>query len=399
MRLTFNTAVLEIVSGDEKKKKFSLLLAGGEFHPSGGGQPGDSGVLRAEGFFFVVEDTEKHSRGTVVTGEARTGLPTPGMKVEGEVDRKRHTLLSRMHTGEHILTRALEDAYPGVRIQKVNIDPYESTVYLSWDGDLDWDMLFCAEKEGNRIVEENRSVDTQLLPRDEARQLPGIKGLWDRISGDAVRVVQIPGFDTIACSGSHVASTGEVGDLFITGYNGSSPDWEFRFSVDGGPLRQEYSEMSRRLHRLVGCRLHEMDRVVAGFQEDNTRLRKMMEKAAQYFVIPARDHFGEKGTVSTAVMPGISRDLAASAAKKWSEAHPDRILILLLPDQDDSAGSFLVYGGKNTETDLSGLIKESPSLSARGGGRRDWLNGVSPVMCADAWAEVVRLHIEKKRGS
>lgn len=394
--MAFKTTILEVISADEKKKKYSLLLAGGHFHPSGGGQPGDSGVLRAAGFHFLVEDAEKHPRGTVVKGRAEKGAPTPGTEAEGEVDMERHALLSRMHTGEHILTRALEDANPGLRIQKVNVDPAETSVYLSWDGELDWEMLFYAEREGNRIVAQDLPVESTFLPREEAMRLPGVKGLWDRISGDRVRVVQIPGYDTIACSGSHVSFTGEVGNLFVTGYNGSAPNWEFRFSVEGAPLRQEYSESARRLNRLIGCRLNQMEQVVAGYQEENGRLKKMLERASQYMALPVKDH-NEGLPVSSAVLPGLSKDLAAPAAKRWSEARPDRVLILLLPDREEGDGSFLLYAGKDVGVDFSRFLKETPSLSARGGGRKDWLNGLSPVMTEAPWAEAVEAYIKRRR--
>ena len=161
--MTFKTTIMEVISSDEKKKKYSLLLDGGNFRPSGGGQPGDSGLLRAEGFHFLVEEAQKHPCGTVVKGRAERGTPAPGMEAEGEVDMERHALLSRMHTGEHILTRALEDANPGLRILKVNVDPAESSVYLSWDGELNWEMLFYAEREGERIIAEDLPVETTYL--------------------------------------------------------------------------------------------------------------------------------------------------------------------------------------------------------------------------------------------
>ncbi|MGI6784893.1 MAG: hypothetical protein ACOX5A_11905 [Aminivibrio sp.] len=394
--MTFKATILEVISSDEKKKKYSLLLDGGNFRPSGGGQPGDSGVLRAGGFHFLVEDAEKHPRGTVVKGRAEMGAPIPGMEAEGEVDMERHALLSRMHTGEHILTRALEDANPGLRIQKVNVDPAETTVYLSWEGELDWEMLFYAEREAERIVDEDLPVETTYLPKEEAMKLPGVKGLWDRIPEGKVRVVQIPDYDVIACSGSHVSSTGEVGSLFVTGYNGSAPNWEFRFSVEGAPLRQEYSESARRLHRLIGCRLNQMEQVVAGYQDENGRLKKMLERASQYINLPVKDYDGG-APVSSAVLPGMSRDLAAPAAKRWSEALPDRVLILLLPDREEGDGSFLLYAGKDVGVDFSKFLKETPSLSARGGGRKDWLNGLSPVMTESAWVEAAASYMERRR--
>lgn len=395
--MSFRTTILDVLASDEKKKKFTLLLSGGELHPSGGGQPGDSGILWTENFRFRIDDTEKRDGGVAVTGKAEKGSPAAGMEVEGEADLERHHLLSRMHTGEHILSRALEKAHSGLRVFKVAVGCAETSVYLTWGGDLGWDMLFEAEKEGNRIVAENLPVETLLLAKEEAENLPGIKGNWDRIAGETIRVVRIPGFDTIACSGSHVSSTGEVGNLFITGFRGTAPDWEFKFSANGAALRQEYSEAARRLVRGIGCRLSQLCQVVGGLQEENGTLKKMMERASQYFSLPAEDFTSGGLQVAVAVLPGFSRELAAPAARKWSDANPGKVLLLLLPEPEKGEGSFLLYGGKEVSVDFSAFLKESPSLGARGGGRNDWLNGLSPVMAAEPWLEAIQVYAEQRR--
>ncbi|MBL3540550.1 alanyl-tRNA editing protein [Aminivibrio sp.] len=397
MTVSFRATILDVLSSDEKKKKFTLLLSGGDLHPSGGGQPGDSGSLWTEDFRFQIDDTEKRDGGLAVTGKAEKGSPAPGMEVEGEADLERHRLLSRMHTGEHILSRALEKAHPGLRVFKVAVDSAETSVYLTWDGELDWDVLFEAEKEGNKIVAEDLPVETVMLSKDEAEHLPGIKGNWSRIADETIRVVRIPGYDAIACSGSHVSSTGKVGNLFITAFRGTSPDWEFKFSVDGSVLRQEYSEAARRLVRSIGCRLSQLGRVVGGLQEENGALRKLMERASQYISLPAEDFSAGGLPVSAAVLPGFSRELAAPAARKWSDANPGRVLLLLLPEPEKNEGSFLLYGGKEISVDFSAFLKESPGLRARGGGRSDWLNGLSPVMEVEPWLEALKVYAEKKR--
>jgi len=394
--VTFRTAIIRILSSDEKKKRYTLLLSGGDLHPAGGGQPGDSGRLWGEDFLFTVTETEKHGEGISVSGRAERGKPVPGMEVEGETDLDRHALLSRMHTGEHILSRALEKSFPGLRVYKVAVDCTETSVYLTWDGDLGWDMLFAAEKEGNGVISENRPVETVFLSREAAEKIPGIKGNWDRIEDETIRVVQIHGFDIIACSGSHVSSTGEVGDLFVTGYRGTAPDWEIKFTVNGTEMRREYSEASRRLVRRIGCRMNQLENVFAGLQEENGALGKMLERAAQFLSLPITVYECGGYSIGTCVLPGFSRELVAVPASKWSEAHPGAVCIILIPDHEGKNGSFLLYRGKSIPRDFSLFLKETPSLSGRGGGRADWLNGVSPVMSSEAWIEAVKEYMNRR---
>ncbi len=145
-------------------------------------------------------------------------------------------------------------------------------------------MLFEAEKEGNRIVAGDLPVETVLLSKEEAEKLPGIKGNWGRIADETIRVVRIPGFDTIACSGSHVSSTGEVGDLFVTGYRGTAPDWEIKFTVNGAEMRREYSETARRLVRRIGCRLNQVENVFTSASRRKIRRSEKCSKGRHSFL-------------------------------------------------------------------------------------------------------------------
>lgn len=395
--MAFTVKILDVLSADEKKKKYSLLVSEGDFHPAGGGQPGDWGSLKGDGFLFSVQGVEKGDGGVVLLGKAEKGLPVPGADVEGEVDWDRRFILSRMHSGEHILSKALEKANPGLRIFKVAVDSPETSVYLKWEGELTWDVLFAAEEEGNRIVAENRPVETLLLSREEAEALPEIKGNWDRIVGDVIRVVKIEGFDTIACSGTHAESTAEVGSLFITAFKGTAPDWEFKFSVEGEALRQEFSEVARRLVREIGCKLPQLEKVYHGLAEEKEALKKQLERASQHITLPVKEERAGSFTVATALLPGFSKDLAAPAARRWSDGRPEGVLVVLLPEGEGAGGSFLLYRGRDVPVDFTALLKENPSLAAKGGGRDDYLAGHSSRMQEEPWMKAVREFIQKER--
>lgn len=375
-----------VLSADEKKKKYSLLLSGSAFRPSGGGQPGDRGELIADGFLFRVLECEKHPEGLAVSGTLVKGEPVPGISLEERIDMDVRAAFSRMHTGEHILSRALERANPPLHVHKVAIGDEESAIFLSFPGEVRWDMLFAAEDEANEIVERNLPVETLFLAREEAEQLPGIKGNWSRIADDTIRVVRIPGFDTIACSGSHVSSTGEVGDIFITGFRGAPPEWEVKFAAKGRALRNEYSQVSRRMARSVGCPLSRLEDVFSGLRDENAALAKTLEKAAQLISIPWDCSETCGVPLFTAVLPAAPKELVTAAARKWSDAHPEGIALLLLPDPEKRGGAFLLYRGASVDRDFSRFLKSAPSLEARGGGRSDWLNGASACMEPRAWA-------------
>ncbi len=157
-----------VLSADEKKKKYSLLLSGSAFRPSGGGQPGDKGELIGDGFLFRVLECEKHPEGLAVSGTLVQGAPVPGISLEERIDMDVRAAFSRMHTGEHILSRVLERENPPLHVYKVAIGEEESAVFLTFPGEVRWDMLFAAEDEANGIVERNLPVETLFLERAEA---------------------------------------------------------------------------------------------------------------------------------------------------------------------------------------------------------------------------------------
>ncbi len=78
------TVLSSVLSADEKKKRYSLLLSGSAFRPSGGGQPGDKGELI--GIIVPVLECEKHPEGLAVSGTLVQGAPVSGISLEERID-------------------------------------------------------------------------------------------------------------------------------------------------------------------------------------------------------------------------------------------------------------------------------------------------------------------------
>lgn len=378
-----------ILAANDKKKTFTLLISGSEFRPSGGGQPGDRGELRADDLLFRVLESDKHPEGLAVAGTLVKGRLEPGMTFEEVVDLDLRAAYSRMHTGEHIISKVLEANLPSLRIEKVAIGEAESLIYLTYPGVLGWEDLFAAEDRANEIVSMNLPVEIANVGRAEGERLPGVRGKWERIADETIRVVTIQGFDAIACSGSHVGSTGEVGDILVTGYKGSPPNWEIRYITRGRAQRNEYSRVARRLARSVGCPADRLEGVLSSLREENAALGRTLERASQLVAIPWESSNVGGLPLFFSVLPGVPRELVTVASRSWSDDNPDALVLLLMPEAEGKGGYFLFYRGKEVDRDFSSFLRESPSLAAKGGGRSDWLNGASPCMRPEEWREAI----------
>ena len=383
----FLTKIVEV--GTLSGKKTQIVLESSPFHPSGGGQPGDTGTLRCDGFFkAAVTDAhrQKEGGGVVLDLILSEGRPEVGMEVVSEVDRERNTILSRMHTGQHIFSRLQENAQEGLETLKVNIGVEESVVHIRYGGELNWDMLFDVEEKTDAVIRQNLVVESFYTSRDEAGALPELKAKWDRIHDERIRVVRIAGVDATACAGTHVAQTGEIGGFMVTGFNGSAPDWEVRFTVRLEERVRDYSRTMRRLLREVGCRTDQLEEVFTRQRAENAALRQVADKVRCYVSIPWEQRTAAGRTLYFALVPGLTKELLSTPARNCVAEHPDAFCLVLSPD---TAGPFpfILLRGAEVNVDLSGFIKKFPELQARGGGKNDWLNGTTTQRAVSVWSD------------
>jgi len=389
-----HATINKIVTLDNKKAQ--VVLRDSPFHPSGGGQPGDAGVLFADGFRAEVKDTHKikdadnevNSNENLVELILINGKPEVGMEVIAEVDTERNVIFSRMHTGQHLFSRLQENSLRGLETIKVNIGTDESVIYVRYDGELTWDSLFEIEKETSKAIKDNLPVGSFITSREEAENIPELKIKWERIHDERIRIVRILGIDATACSGTHAACTGEVGGFLVTGFNGSAPEWEVRFTVNEKERVDVYSRTMRRILREVGCRPDQLEDVFARQRSENAALRQVTDKVRPYISIPWEVRNIGGHPLYFAVLPGLTKELLSAPARNCAALHPDAFCLVLLPDSAQGADTpfqFILLRGTNLSVDLSGFIKTFPELKARGGGKSDWINGTTTQKSLSVW--------------
>ncbi len=184
------------------------------FYPMGGGQPGDTGVLRLrDGGEIRISDTRKdEASGDIVhVPETDVSADLEGQQVDARINWERRHRLMRMHTLMHLLCAVVPAGVTGGSIRdgsgRLDFDLPEST--------LDKEHITA---ELNRLVEENHPVSSRWITVEELFANPELvrtMSVKPPMGTGKVRVLDVEGVDLQPCGGTHVAATGEIGRVRV----------------------------------------------------------------------------------------------------------------------------------------------------------------------------------------
>ena len=194
-----------------------IVLDKTAFYPGGGGQPADLGVLVAGDASWQVTKVKR------VAGQPVHFLdrepPPVGTAVSGHVDWQRRYRLMRTHTAMHILCGVIWRDY-GASVTGGNMDPLKGRMDFEFET-MRQELVAAIEEAVNREVEAARPVKVNILPREEAFQIPDLIRTKINLLPEGiteVRTVELVGLDLQADGGTHVRNTSEVGPIRITNY-------------------------------------------------------------------------------------------------------------------------------------------------------------------------------------
>src|SRR5262245_11417782 len=204
---TCDATVAEVSGG-------GLVLDRTVFYARGGGQPGDTGVIRWDGGRVSVTDTVKRDGHVlhVVEGEP----PPTGVSVTAEIDWDRRHTLMRTHTALHALS-ALIFRDHDAKVTGGNMEPGVARMDFELDA-IDAEFGRRVEEVLNAELAADRPVHVSFLPRAEALADPDLIRTKVNLipeSVDPIRVIEIEGLDKQADGGTHVRSTAEVGQVRV----------------------------------------------------------------------------------------------------------------------------------------------------------------------------------------
>lgn len=217
--LSGDSEILAVVVDGEKKQaateddNITLVLSETPFYAESGGQVGDVGVIKGDGFEFTVENTTKTHEGVVLHhGYISDGETVScGDKVHAEVNRSVREATMRNHTAAHLLQAALRKIL-GTHVEQAGQLVNSEAVRFDFThfSALTAEELRKVENTVNEVIMSAVPVVTSEMPIDEAKKL-GAMALFGEKYGDIVRVVKADDFSVEFCGGTHVKNTGSIG--------------------------------------------------------------------------------------------------------------------------------------------------------------------------------------------
>ncbi|MGM0562492.1 MAG: alanyl-tRNA editing protein [Pseudomonadota bacterium] len=185
------------------------------FYPEGGGQPGDTGLMRlSSGAEVSIIDAQKHGdddQDVLHLLAADSPVPDIGEEVELQIDWERRHRLMRMHTSLHLLCSLVEGDVTGGQISdgkgRLDFNLPEGAPDKTWLTENLNDLVRRAIPVSVIWASDEELDNTPELVRTMSVKPP-------RGSG-RVRMLQIEGVDLQPCGGTHVCNTSEIGRLEV----------------------------------------------------------------------------------------------------------------------------------------------------------------------------------------
>ncbi len=348
-----------------------LILDRTAFYPEAGGQMADRGILAG----LPVVDVQVDDAGQV-HHRLEGALPEIGAEVRGTVDRARRRMFMALHTGQHMLSRALIETARAETVSS-RLGENACTIDLSVTR-LEERDLAKAEELASQIIEDALPVKAFFPTPEELAALPLRRA--PKVT-ENIRVVAIGDFDVSPCGGTHTRSTAEVGLIEVSGlerYKGM-----MRVSFSAGRRAREGLKAEAKVLRALGesftCGSLDVpgavDKLRRALAESGERQEKM---SAELAVGMAERLVREAGAAEQviAVVEAGDRELLRTLAGKLT-AH-GKVAFLAAPEPDGLAVLIARPSGSTLDAGAE-LRRIAQAAGGKGGGRPDRAEGKLPL--------------------
>ena len=363
--------------------KVSVLLDRTAFYPESGGQLADRGKLHG----IDVSDVQVDADGAlhhVLVGEP----PDIGAEVACHIDAERRRVHMALHTGQHILSRALLDTAQAETVS-ARLGETACTIDVNIANLAERDVAR-AEDLANAVIEGDVVIRSFFPDPAELARLPLRRE--PKVS-DHVRVIQIGDFDFTPCGGTHCLRSAQVGLVHIVGierYKGGT-----RVTFGAGRRAREQlvgeSVLLRALAQELSSGPHDVPAAVEKLRRELLATREALGQARARLAQRAADEIigaaqAEGRDMVIAQLDDASAELLRAVAKRVTEL-PQAVAILA--GRDEEGAPVVVARGSASGFDCGGFLKRAAQAAGgRGGGRPERAEGRIPANVD--WPSLVR---------
>ncbi|MBW6502927.1 alanine--tRNA ligase [bacterium] len=359
------------------------------FYGESGGQAGDTGEVRGDGFALRVQDTRRVSADQVIHRvQVLSGTFREGQRARLRVDEASRRLTQGNHTATHLLQAALRKIL-GTHVKQAGsyVGPDKLRFDFSHFEALSPETLSEVEEEVNRVVFSPRAVTWESLPYEQA-VAAGAMAFFGEKYADIVRMVTVPEVSRELCGGTHVRNTAEIGLFHILSEGAVAAGVRRIEAVTGLPAWRCLREEAGTLHgvaRELKVAAPEVPERVRKLSAQIKALEKALQEARRR---SSRDMVGEilSGVKEVAGVRRVSAEVEAmdaAALRDLADAVKGKLSsgILLLGTREGDR-CHLVAGvtpdliGRFSASDI--VRKAAAVVGGGGGGRKDMAQAGGP---------------------
>jgi alanyl-tRNA synthetase len=387
---TFPAVVTDVreLGSTEGEATWQIALDRTAFYPTSGGQPFDTGFLRAVSRGGVsldipIESVEEDEQGQI-WHFVRKPLAV-ATSVEGHIEWPRRFDHMQQHTGQHLLSAIFlrELNAPTVSF---HLGECVSTIDLALGPVAH--RLEHVERIVNEIIAEDLPVSTRNISRAEAESMLAageLRKLPER-SGD-IRIVEIDGIDRNACGGTHVRSTGQIGALLLRGNEKVSRGYRVEFLCGLRAVRAARADAAilTRATAALSVPAPDIPSALERLKSDS----KAAAKDRQHLCEELADYHAARLAVEVPIERGLRfldrswKDRDAGyiklLASRVTTAAPSTILLFCSESADPA--SIVLARNLDINLDCGRILKEAlAQLGLRGGGSPDFAQGEAPLL-------------------
>lgn len=352
------------------------------FYAESGGQVGDVGYIFAGENRFEVHDTQKIKAAVFGQfGVQTSGRLKVGNSVTAKVDDEIRNANMRNHSATHLMHKALRDVLGEHVEQKGSLVTAESTRFdISHPQAVTAEEIAEVERRVNEAILANVAVNAAIMSMEDA-QKTGAMMLFGEKYGDEVRVLQMGGFSTELCGGTHVSRTGDIGLFKIISEGGIAAGVRRIEAITGLNALKWAQEQERLVKDIIAETKAQTEKDVLAKIQAGAAHAKALEKELAKAKAELAVHAGAK-------LLDDAKDLGAAklvAAQIEADAAALREIVTDLTGKSDNAVILLaaVNDGKvslcaGVSKPLTGKVKAgdlvkfaAEQVGGKGGGRPD----------------------------